>query len=776
MERVVLIIIVLVAGLFQTTQAQFAFNRNNDVRVDVGGTTLSNPWAGGLYRPQFSHVDLNRDSLMDLLVFDRSKLASNPDTNGYKILPFLNVGKTDSAAYLYAPQYEQNFPPLMWWVVTADYNCDGIPDLITSATQGNRYNSMNVFLGRAANNTVVYDFHGILEDNFSFISVLRSDIPAIIDVNGDGDLDLLAFDNFTNAYVSYFENQSMELTGTCGDTTKFLLVETCWGGFAENQTTNDISFNEPCFVRSEQQPSGGQGPGSARHREGTLIAFDEEGNGSIDLIIGDAGYGSMIKLNNGAGNTNALMVPPADINYPSYDVPIDLPVFPAGFYLDVDNDEKEDLVVAVNSTDISVNYQHVWFYKDTSTTDTVKLSLQQRDFLMDGMIEMGTGAYPAFFDYDGDSILDLLIGNFGYNDYSTGTYEANFSLYINRGSKESPYYELADDDYLGMGNYRSAGNRWIGLVPTFGDLDGDGDQDLLIGDTTGTLKYFRNIANTAFDTAEFVLADTMFGGIDVDGYSAPCLYDLNGDGLLDIVCGRARGNIHYFQNRGTATNPIFDPIPDNYNLGEMDVRVSVLPAYSVPHVSTLGTQDTLYILVGNSNGRLAGYLVDTSKLISGAFDQPFTKFSDIDVGERSSLAIADITNDGKFEMVVGSWRGGLEFFTQSDSIAEYNPPVDPCDTCDTVNPGIFEPILDSDLQLYPNPATNRLTVAWQNISGQYLSLMIMDYNGKLLLNKSLPATERGSTQLSIDELPEGVYLVRMISDVTVHTRKIIKLK
>lgn len=756
--------LMLVLLTAQVAFAQFAFNRNNDVVVEVGGKTLTNPWAGGLFRPQFNHVRLNGDTLPDLVVFDRSKYASNADTNGFRLLTFLNVGKVDSAAYLYAPEYEAYFPPMMYWMLTRDINCDGLMDIITSSADPSRITAVDVFFASLVNDTVRYNFRGNVQDQFGFLSILRSDIPAFVDVNGDGDIDLLAFDNLTNAYVTYYENQSIETGGSCGDTLLFLIEEKCWGNFAESQTANGIKFNEPCIIRSEDSPVG-SGPGNARHAEGTLLAFDEDGNGSLELLIGDAEYPYFTRLKNGGTNTSAVMVAPADSTFPSYGTPARLDAFPAGFYLDIDNDGKEDLIASINGTDNSLNYEHVWYYKDSSTTDTVLFSLQNKSFLIDEMIDLGSGAYPAFFDYNGDSLMDFVVGNYGYNDYVNGFYTARLSLYINKGSKTSPVFYLADDNFLGIPNYRTAGNRWIGLTPAFGDLDGDGDMDLLLGDTSGTLRYFRNISNN--DTAEFVLADTMYAGIDVDAFSAPFLYDLNKDGLLDIVCGRARGNIWYFQNRGTATNPLFDAVPNNYQLGGIDEGVNFLPGYSVPFVSRLDTSNRVFLLVGNSNGRLAGYEVDTDSLISGSFVQLYTKYSGIDVGERASVAIADITNDGKPEMLVGSWRGGLEFFTQSDSIATYNPPID-------TGTSVTNLSIAPSIQLYPNPVSDVLTITWRNTSGP-LSVNVFNMSGQAVQQHLIPEDGQTRTTLSLYDLNSGVYFVKVTMGGDTYTHKVIKL-
>ena len=95
-------------------------------------------------------------------------------------------------------------------------------------------------------------------------------------------------------------------------------------------------------------------------------------------------------------------------------------------------------------------------------------------------------------------------------------------------------------------------------APTFADLDGDGDLDAVVGDNDGTLHYFEN-TGTAIAPAftEQTGAANPFNGIDVGYYSAPTFADLDGDGDLDAVVGEFDGILHYFENTGTAPAPAF---------------------------------------------------------------------------------------------------------------------------------------------------------------------------------------------------------------------------
>lgn len=93
-------------------------------------------------------------------------------------------------------------------------------------------------------------------------------------------------------------------------------------------------------------------------------------------------------------------------------------------------------------------------------------------------------------------------------------------------------------------------------APVMMDWDGNGTQDLLVGNLDGFIKIYKNdgLNNFIFDS------NLKVGGLDFDigSRAAPRLYDWNGDGLMDILSGEVYGYIYYLQNRGTNTSPLFN--------------------------------------------------------------------------------------------------------------------------------------------------------------------------------------------------------------------------
>ena len=154
------------------------------------------------------------------------------------------------------------------------------------------------------------------------------------------------------------------------------------------------------------------------------------------------------------------------------------------------------------------------------------------DFLQNEMLETGQGACPVFFDYNADGLMDIVVAH-GVYDAGIPGIVSRLSLYKNTGTATAPAFQLMDEDYASLSNY----NLFFPIAATFGDLDGDGDQDMIIGDFAGNIHYFNNSAGPG-NTASFLLTTPVYMGIDVGNNATPQLVDLDNDGLLDLVIGK----------------------------------------------------------------------------------------------------------------------------------------------------------------------------------------------------------------------------------------------
>lgn len=655
--------------------AQYKIDQSIPVK-NLAGIALKYPWTGGLNNAQFSTADFNNDGFDDLFIFDRT---------GNKGYTFLNHGTPNTVDYTYNPEYEDAFPKMENWSLLLDYNCDNIADIFTFTNipaTGIRvykgsYSSENVISFEIADSLLEYPFNSF-EVNL-YVSAV--DIPAIVDVNHDGDIDILTFQQ-NGGYVLYYENQSKENGNGCA-ALEYKPVDQCWGDFFESGFVQADSLNVPCPFFTGEDPEF-TGNSELRHTGSTLLAFDNDGDQDVELITGDISFSNLVYLHNGGSLTDANITS-QDTVFPAYNTSADVYTFPAAFLADLNNDGLKDLLVTPNNQVGTENYKCVWYYSNEGNAITASFDFQSETFFVEEMIEVGEGAYPVFFDADADGLQDLLVANYGYfNINSQGIYDGQIAYYRNTGTATTPAFQLVTTDYADI---LSLSVR--GTYPAFGDLDGDGDADLITGRDDGTLLYFKNIA-AAGSAANFVFNSQNYAGIDVGNFSTPQLVDINKDGLIDLLIGERDGNLNYFQNTGSAASPFFSST--NSFFGQVDVRQpGYTTGYSIPYLLQMQPGEAYTLLVGCERGFIFEYSGIDGNL-NGAFSKLDSTYAAIQQGLRSTVSGGDIDADGKIELLVGNYRGGVTFYNDA--------------------PNVSAPIIKQELLLnsWPNPADAAITV------------------------------------------------------------------
>lgn len=677
--------------------------------VSQYGVTLVSPFAGGLNDPQFSATDLNHDGLKDLFIFDRT---------GNKVLTFINTGSPGVSSYVYWPEYESIFPPMKDWAVLLDYNCDGLEDILTGYDNGVKtYKaSFDGYSNSYTEDVSKLQFH---EAGFTFDLVIGFiDVPGFADVNSDGDIDVLTFNSSSGNTVEYYENQQVENGEDCG-VWDLDYINGCWGNFFESGLMKTDELGYTCKGNTLHTEDD-------HHTGSTFMVFDEDDDTDVDIVLGDLAFSNLDRLVNGGNKDYANMVA-QDTAYPSYTIPLNMPIFPAPYLVDVNNDGHKDMLVAPNNLTQAMNYKNVWYYKNTSTDATYHFSYQTDSFLVGQMVDVGQGSYPAFFDYNNDGLPDLVIGNHGY--YDDGGYDGMLALYENTGTAANPAFTLVARDFDGISAY-----GFHDLAPTFADLDGDGDQDMLLGEEGGGLEYFTNIAPPGGD-AEFVLGAANYQGIDVGANSTPQLFDVDGDGLPDFIIGEQNGNLNYYHNTGTATAPVFTFVSDFW--GNVDVRAEgSFTGYSAPFLYKKG-DGTVTLYSGCEDGTIYAY--QPTPDFTGSFTLLTSAFNGIDEGSFSSLQFADITGDNIPELITGNYRGGISLYRDASTLG-------------TVQEIPYAPAVS----LYPNPATEALFVH-SDVPGNIRILSVIDMTGRELLRIQM----NGETcRIDLSALPAGLYFLR----------------
>ena len=714
----------------------------------LNGDEFKHDFTGGLNSGQFFNLDFNLDGIEDLIIFDRS---------GARYLPFLRNDVDCSLTY--APEYSHNFPETIEWVIFKDFDGDDIPDMFTYAKEVN--GGAMLFRGKREANHLAFDevvlkqpFFNVLSQffngNYSNITIDRRDFPAIEDVNGDGDLDILSFDT-DGASLYYYESQQVE-DDLKGDSLYFKYVTKCFGRFFESDFSNEILLSPNMNDCAKPNPINDP-VASDRHSGSTVTLIDANHDGLKDVLLGDLSSNRIVYLQNG-GTVESNWFTSQDIEFPAYNVSIDLPEFLATFHLDMDCDGKKDLIVAPNETVSSAKTDNVLFYKNVGTNNDTFV-FQSDHFLVDQMVDFGQKTVPSLVDLNADGFLDLVVG-LEIDRSRTNPYNGMVSL-LHNGDVINPSFRIENLDYLNFSQYTSIS---YAFAPTWHDMDGDGDMDLLVGDDRGKIFYGENTAG-AGNGVEITFVTPEWMDIDVGSYAVPSVGDLNEDGLPDLVIGerlsnnvdgKRCGNINYYQNIGSLSNPQFDSdvktSPNNNCLGKISVADFAGYGYAAPTLYDTG--DSLMFYIGQIDGTI-------EKRVIGGLQDSFIVYNEhvgrIDAGIYSALVFGDLDNDGILELVVGNQGGGIMI---------YKTPLD----VNGQNVHTSNVESKSNLNLFPNPVRSNASIQVPKLKGK---LTMRSMSGQVVYQQTVEDTE--SSILAPEK--SGSYIVSLVNQQHVYSALLI---
>ena len=726
--------------------------RNKNI-LPTNDSLLTSPWAGGMNSMQFGEVDINRDGIKDLVAFDRQ---------GNRIMPFINGGNAEEIDYRFDASYINNFPELYDWAIFADYNNDGKADIFTYSPG---WAGMMVYKNISGETLkferVVYPYLTSLNSGGEVnILVTYADYPGISDLDNDGDLDILTFWGL-GSFVEMHKNLSMETYGN-PDSLLFEKTGECWGNFAESDESNELfldtcipaPFAENYVIDNRQE----------RHTGSTFLMLDLDADNDKDLLLGDVDYPGLFALVNG-GTPEQALITSYDTAYPDAQQKIKIFSMPAAAYIDVNNDGKKDLIVSPfdPAPAISKNYSSVMLYLNRGENNHPDFTLTSESFLQDQMIDVGSGSVPVFFDWDNDGFTDLFIGSYGY--YKGSWYDQYFTLHSqyrgtvfylkNTGTWGYPAFTPVDMDF---GKFLEENDNLTGVAPAFGDLNGDGNNEMLVGNSDGTLMLVEFSGGNVFKTKNYA-------SIDVGKFSTPQLFDLDKDGLLDLVVGEQDGNLNYYHNNGTTTNPDFVFVTDS--LGKVNVTDYTLSyyGYSCPAFYR-GHDGKTVLVVGSEQGKLF-YFVNIDGNLTGTFTESNQLGSllgienfNSDRGMRSTATLSDVCVDNSPELIAGNYSGGVEFFGgDADVLA----------SVDKIKPAF------GTLTIFPNPAQDKVFLIVPSQLKQF-DLVISDLSGRLVYHKWETVNKTNGLEINTALFDPGIYVISISGIKSTFTGKLVVVR
>lgn len=535
------------------------------MKAKIDGEIVDCAFAGGMEFTKPTFVDIDADGDLDIFIGDKDG----------SIRFFRNEGTPQNPCWEFVSDFydsaigERSFPAF------ADIDDDGDPDLFV----GNREGTICFFRNDGTTNSPVWVK---TSDFYDSIDVGSESTPVFVDMDGDLDLDL--FVGKENGMLSFYRNvgtkeiPSWELVSenydaidvgaksapafvdldADGDFDLFLGEEYGNINFYRNIGSNTLPQWEPVTTNYNSIEAG---------KRSSPVFADMDGDSDFDLFIGqDQGKifyyrndgsiylpswtpitQSYLFIDLGTYSHPALVDIDADgdmdlfvgeyegnINFYQNQVTVPIPSwsmntenyfavhaddYSAPTFADIDQDGDPDLFIGRKDGKMD-------FYENIGTAESAFWNFIPGEY---DFLDVGTYVSPAFVDIDGDFDLDMFVGQVYGKIY----------FYLNDGTPQSPSWTLSSDDF------ESIDVGWYS-VPTFGDLDSDGDFDLLVGNEEGRIRFFQN-EGTA-ESFSFLLITDFFDSIDVGERNAPVLCDFDSDGDLDLFVGESKGGLHFYKN------------------------------------------------------------------------------------------------------------------------------------------------------------------------------------------------------------------------------------
>lgn len=213
--------------------------------------------------------------------------------------------------------------------------------------------------------------------------------------------------------------------------------------------------------------------------------------------------------------------------------------------VDIDNDGDFDLFVGTISGE-------VLFYKNIGTPENPNLFEEQKGPLnpFDGL-NIGNKVSISLVDINGDDTMDAFVIS-----------ENRLIFYKNTGTKEEAFFELQSVENTPLSSIDLSNNIFQTL--SFSDIDGDQDQDVLVGwvasdaQNSSGIDVYKNIGDR--NLASFQkLSDENNPFKDFNRlYPAPIFVDIDADYDEDVFITTGDGTYLYFENTTEKTNLLVD--------------------------------------------------------------------------------------------------------------------------------------------------------------------------------------------------------------------------
>lgn len=516
---------------------------------------------------------------------------------------------------------------------------------------------------RIINPFPVHDVSGE-EIDHPFLGGFNTPRPQFVDIDADGDSDLFLQENSNE--LMFFRNSGSESeTPLNWQTDRYRDLDIGeWFRFADMDQDGDMDLlaeqpysyiryyrndgtpREPDFTLVSDSLKDVNGEPIFSDRQNIPNVTDIDCDGMLDLFIGRLDGTVMRYESTGLDDRDVPQFKLVSKRFEGIEIVKQIGTMHGAntlTFADIDNDGDQDLFWG------DFFEPSLLLIRNEGSCSNPQLRGEPTSFPTSNPVKSSGYNAPAFADWGQDGDLDLFIGVLG------GAYNANETL-----SENFYFYEQDENGTFHQRSKQFLNSVDIGneSIPATGDLDGDGDQDLLLankiapGDRNTSLVYRFENRGTATEPSLHKA-----GSLELPNayHYAPTLGDLNGNGRADLLLGTWRGRIAYYRNTGDG----FEQVDKSF----IDLERG---SNSAPVLGDLDSDGDLDLLVGESGGGIF-YYKNNGSAESPEFVLQSGAFSNVKADHRSAPALHDIDGDGDLDLFLGTKSQGLLFYRNTGS-------------------------------------------------------------------------------------------------------------